>query len=498
MKDENPVVPNVPNDNIVFFGQRVEPTFASAIVAGGLIDAKNLKERFDLTEPVGWFKHVANSEKHLYDFFNIQDGLHRFLDAVQAKIQNEGTSYVNRIVRECEDAGAHMVAYAQTTRLRYSPASPASDLADMLESFTRVATDYCIYYTIAFFERPEMDIIRSIIGRHTSDADEQERLFKLCTTSSKSTDTDCEQVSFLTIAAAGMDTDRRRQAASVHAQEYGWLGVRFFLGAWWTTADVLERLESMTPTQAKTLLEDKQRHADEVRESLARFSSTLSTDEAALVAQVRDIIYLRTQRADFFHHASGIVLPLVVDAAKRLRISYHDLLYLTPEEVVGALRGENNDISETLASRKGDVLVYLQGGYIILSGSVATAYVQERPVFNRMVDASVQVVGVTAYRGAVTGRARVVFTPEDANKLQVGEVLVTTMTTPNLIKAMERATAFVTDEGGILCHAAIVAREMKKPCIIGTKIATKVLKDGMMVEVDANEGMVRILERKIK
>jgi phosphoenolpyruvate synthase/pyruvate phosphate dikinase len=51
-----------------------------------------------------------------------------------------------------------------------------------------------------------------------------------------------------------------------------------------------------------------------------------------------------------------------------------------------------------------------------------------------------------------------------------------------------------TDEGGITCHAAIVARELNKPCIIGTKIATQVLKDGMLVEVDANEGIVKILE----
>jgi len=56
---------------------------------------------------------------------------------------------------------------------------------------------------------------------------------------------------------------------------------------------------------------------------------------------------------------------------------------------------------------------------------------------------------------------------------------------------MQRAAAFVTDEGGITCHAAIVAREMKKPCVIGTKIATKIFKDGDIVEVDADKGIVR-------
>ena len=71
--------------------------------------------------------------------------------------------------------------------------------------------------------------------------------------------------------------------------------------------------------------------------------------------------------------------------------------------------------------------------------------------------------------------------------------MVATMTFPNFIPAMEKAAAFVTDEGGILCHAAIVAREMKKPCIIGTKIATQVLHDGQLVEVDAKRGIVKIL-----
>ena len=58
---------------------------------------------------------------------------------------------------------------------------------------------------------------------------------------------------------------------------------------------------------------------------------------------------------------------------------------------------------------------------------------------------------------------------------------------------MQKAAAFVTDEGGIMCHAAIIAREMKKPCVIGTKFATQIFKDGDMVEVEANNGIVRKL-----
>lgn len=69
------------------------------------------------------------------------------------------------------------------------------------------------------------------------------------------------------------------------------------------------------------------------------------------------------------------------------------------------------------------------------------------------------------------------------------------MTTPDFVPAMQRAAAIVTDEGGILCHAAIIAREMRKPCVIGTKIATRVFKDGDLIEVDADKGIVRKLTK---
>lgn len=91
---------------------------------------------------------------------------------------------------------------------------------------------------------------------------------------------------------------------------------------------------------------------------------------------------------------------------------------------------------------------------------------------------------------------RKTYCEKDANNLTPGEILVSTMTQPELMKGMINAAAFITDEGGLLCHAAIIARELQKPCIIGTKIATKILEDGDLVEVDADSGIVKILEKK--
>lgn len=97
--------------------------------------------------------------------------------------------------------------------------------------------------------------------------------------------------------------------------------------------------------------------------------------------------------------------------------------------------------------------------------------------------------------GKVKGKVCVLFEIEDIKKVNFGDIIVSPMTTPDFLPAMKNAHGIITDEGGITCHAAIVARELKKPCITGTKIATKILKDGDLVEVDGDNGVVRILKK---
>lgn len=111
--------------------------------------------------------------------------------------------------------------------------------------------------------------------------------------------------------------------------------------------------------------------------------------------------------------------------------------------------------------------------------------------FNEADIATNELKGQSAFKGYAKGRVRIIKNKHRIHELQDGEILVSPMTTPHFLSAMKRAAAIVTDEGGITCHAAIVAREFQKPCIVGTKTATKVLKDGDFVEVDATRGVVK-------
>ncbi|MFH0954978.1 MAG: PEP-utilizing enzyme [Candidatus Micrarchaeota archaeon] len=104
--------------------------------------------------------------------------------------------------------------------------------------------------------------------------------------------------------------------------------------------------------------------------------------------------------------------------------------------------------------------------------------------------------GMAAYPGVVKGKARLVLYKKNIHEVNRGEILVAEMTSPDFVPAMRKAAAVVTDEGGITCHAAIVCRELKKPCVVGTQSVTKSIKTGNLIEVDANQGTVRILSQK--
>lgn len=98
--------------------------------------------------------------------------------------------------------------------------------------------------------------------------------------------------------------------------------------------------------------------------------------------------------------------------------------------------------------------------------------------------------GLPAAPGAASGRIRVLRTPQEGNRLQDNEILVAPMTNPDWLQAIRRAAALVTETGGMTCHAAIVARELRVPCVVGARDATTILRDGQMVTVDGARGTV--------
>jgi len=128
--------------------------------------------------------------------------------------------------------------------------------------------------------------------------------------------------------------------------------------------------------------------------------------------------------------------------------------------------------------------------YIVQTRPITTIKERKEEEIVEVEEGKVLVKGLGASPGIGVGKVKIVLSQDEISKVEEGDVLVTTMTTPDMVPAMRKAAAIVTDEGGLTCHAAIVSRELGVPAVVGTEKATKVLKDGMIVTVDGEKGVV--------
>ena len=152
---------------------------------------------------------------------------------------------------------------------------------------------------------------------------------------------------------------------------------------------------------------------------------------------------------------------------------------------------------EELENRKKNCVIFYEGNplqYSIFSSKKAEEIQEE--LFKDMRKEEEEILhGYCGSQGYAKGKVRICRGLDAIPKLQEGEILVACMTQPEFVPAMKKAAAIVTDEGGLTCHAAIIARELKKPCVVSTKKATHILKDGMIIEVHATEGYVKIIKK---
>ncbi len=188
----------------------------------------------------------------------------------------------------------------------------------------------------------------------------------------------------------------------------------------------------------------------------------------------------------YTHYASWLLQEL----GRRFGYSLEQMKYLTRAEI-GELAGGKRFAPLELEARAKLSLAYQKGQYYeIKSGASAQKIIDS--IFKSQDHSGISDFrGLTASTGKARGRAKLIMSAKEVDKIQPGDILVAVMTRPDYIAGLKKAAAIVTDEGGITCHAAIISRELGVPCIIGTKIATKVLKDGDLIEVNANHGWVR-------
>lgn len=193
------------------------------------------------------------------------------------------------------------------------------------------------------------------------------------------------------------------------------------------------------------------------------------------------LIYIRDERKKSNMIANGMLDRYLRQECERLSLDYYQAILLTPEEF------EKYKHSK-LPDYQGVRIVHAtHDGFVDIDDAEWERLVDETEA------ASDTIKGVTASKGKATGKVKIILSPDEFSKMKLGEIIVTSMTRPEFAPIIKLASAIVTNEGGITCHAAIISRELGIPCIIATGNATQVLKDGDLVEVDADQGIVSML-----
>tara|TARA_Y100000310_G_C20703481_1_gene832291 strand:- start:3325 stop:4617 length:1293 start_codon:yes stop_codon:yes gene_type:complete len=252
---------------------------------------------------------------------------------------------------------------------------------------------------------------------------------------------------------------RNQESPKKIAEEFGWIKCRFAFVEPFTEDEIKDQMKNLAHSEEPKQIE-------------------IPKPLQELFKEVKELVYLRTARTDVLYELLFLSRPILIETAKHYNMTLQELKNCTGQSLIKGKPDKYND------------------DYCALGYKDDFFFSNEKFITHIKKNTSNEVKGIIAQTGKVAGIVKILKGVEDLDKVKKGDILVTQMTFPSFLPAMNRAAAFITDEGGITCHAAIVAREMKKPCIIGTKNATKVLKDGMKVEVNADDGLVKIIKLK--
>ncbi|MFA5154884.1 MAG: PEP-utilizing enzyme [Patescibacteria group bacterium] len=304
-----------------------------------------------------------------------------------------------------------------------------------------------------------------------------------------------EEYELLKIAFA-LSASRRPAALRRHASKFSWIlngyhGVRPATAKFFV--DRLRRF--LTDRQAR---EHYQQLKDYYRLTERKFKQivkqhNLDSEIVKYARLAQQASFIQDRRKALAWRATTYIIALYRRLAQQLDCNLEQALYILWDEFDTAVKNPGTMLKEVARRQKCSRLRIWGDRTTISTKDVARIFA----VFEKQYVAALgqEVKGTIAYTGRVVGRVQIISGGKDISRFQPGRILVALMTSPDYIAAIKKAKAIVTDDGGLTCHAAIVARELKKPCIVGTRNATKVLHDGDLVEVDANHGIVKVISQ---
>lgn len=338
--------------------------------------------------------------------------------------------------------------------------------------------------------------IRELLTGHGVAAKEIDAQLSLLTTSPRKSSSKRELEDLLAIgisAQSGVDVDG---ALRVHAQKYYWLHNNYFstevLGPDFFRSQLTLLSKNGDPAAYLEKLRNEFGAVLQKKRQLVG-SMRLTPEKRWLIELLELFAWYQDYRKEYAMKLLHCLDATLAEIGRRKGLSLKHMKYSMALEVPGILDGTFD--AALLEKRMHSFLAVWRSDddtFECFTGDAAEAWKRIDPHIRHNQE-ELELNGSPASGGIARGRAKVTMSASEASKIGQGEILVTSMTTPDFVTAMKKAAAIVTNEGGILCHAAVLSREFGIPCVVGTKIATKTIKTGDLVEVDGDKGIVKKL-----
>ena len=337
--------------------------------------------------------------------------------------------------------------------------------------------------------------VKSILARRFGQ-DKVLDYFQILTTSIYKTRTELEEEAFVrlylktkNLSARGAEFTKLLQK---HQQQFTWMAYGF-AGPALTLNDFKQKLNQArrNPIFIKDIIA-RHKEKQKILRQQKRIVSQLPGRDRRFVVMLRKIMEAKAERVDAHSLTYFIADQLRAELARRIDVNVNQIRTVLPQDTAGLFNGLNK---KQLNKEYQFVLYHLRPGRKMrkVAGTLARKKLKSLlATVPKLKDVS-ELKGEIAFPGKVRGRVRVVLEAKEFPQFKKGEILVTRITDPSYLPIMKKAAAIVTEVGGITSHAAIVSRELKVPCIVGTKVAVQALKTGQLVEVDANQGIVKKL-----
>ncbi len=278
-----------------------------------------------------------------------------------------------------------------------------------------------------------------------------------------------------------------------YLKKYQWFPCGYENEDAWDELYVIRQLKetSLNPERVFKKMEISERYQKNIKKNQEKLLKKLKPpkDIKKILDVLSEFTFYKDHIRENLNRYHFMIRPYLEKVSERIGLKGLECTEMLPLDVAKLIK-EKKKFKGKLLGKSNYALLSVGSKVIVKKGKEALKLHKFAVSCERKADNNVK--GIGASSGKVKGRVKLVFRPRH----YYGEknvVLISPMTNPDLMPAMRNAIAIVTDEGGVTCHAAIVSRELGIPCIVGTKYATKVFKDGDLVEVDANKGVVRRL-----